>query len=286
VTPYRRALADPAFRQAVEEHYAGRLPVLDALRWFEGDELPRDDRAASPYEGLDARRAALYRADADRTEAARVAALLVERDEERAAIRSAVEAAEGRRGPGRPSPARDDAGKALRRARRAWPVLLLAVPAAVAAFLAGSALGPAVGQRIEPLPSIAAAQVPDPVVLKATGAGALAVFARDQVRSDVPIATPTGDLVAPSFRRLAVLQGTGVVLYAARTTQGQVCLVAITVDAHITATCSLDTDFRLTPCSIDVSVTKDPTTDDPKDTRTEIAATWSYDGALRAGAVS
>lgn len=283
---YGRALADPAFRRAFEEHYAGRHPVLDALRWFEGDAPTGEEGPSSPYEGLEARRAALYRPDADRAEAARVAALLVERDEERAAVRSAVEAAESRVQPFRHRPATDDAGPGTPRARRAWPVLLLAVPAVVGAFVAGAALGPVVGQRVEPLPSIAAAQAPDPVVVKPTGAGAVAVFARAQELSDVPIATPNGDLIAQSFRRLAVLSGPGVVLYGAQTTEGQICLVAITVDAHITATCSRNADFRLTPFSIDLSVTKDPATDDPKDTRTEIAATWSYDGGLRAGAVS
>ncbi len=284
MSPYGRALADPAFRRAVEEHYAGRHPVLDALRWFGDDAQAGEEGRPSPYEGLEARRAALYRPDADQAEAATVAALLVERDEERAAVSAAVAAAEA--GAARPHPAEDGVGRVPRPARPAWVVLLLAVPAVVAAFLAGTALGPVVGQRVEPLPSIAAAQAPDPVVVKPTGAGAVAVFARAQKLSDVPIATPDGDLIAQSFRRLAVLRGPGVVLYGAQTTEGQICLVAITVDAHITATCSRDADFRLTPCSIDLSVTKDPVTDDPMDTRTEVVATWSYDGALRAGAVS
>jgi hypothetical protein len=286
MSPYRRALADPAFRRAVQEHYAGRHPLLDALRWFEGEAPSGEEGPPSPYEGLEGRRAALYRPHADQAEAARVAALLVERDEERAAVSSAVEAAEGGARPVRHRPAEDDAGPAPRRARPSWAVVLLAVPAAIAAFVAGSALGPVVGQRVEPLPSVAAAQQPDPVVVKPTGAGAVAVFARAQELSDVPIATPDGDLIAQSFRRLAVLRGPGVVLYGAQTTEGQICLVAITIDAHITATCSRDADFRLTPSSIDVSVTQDPATDDPKGTRTEIVATWSYDGALRAGAVS
>jgi hypothetical protein len=286
MTPYRRALADAAFRRAVEGHYRGRHPVLDVLSWFEGDGGGGDDGAPSPYEGLEARRAALYRADADRAEVQAVARLLAERDEERTAVRSAVAAAEQRAAPVRPRDTGEQAADAVRTKPRAWPVLLLVVPAVVAAFAAGSALGPVIGQRAVPVPTIAAAQVPDPVVLRPTGGGALAVFDRFQVRADVPTATPEGDLVEPSFRRLIALTGTGVVLYGARTTEGQVCLVAITVDAHISATCSRDAEFRVTPFSIDVSVTKDPTTDDPRDTRTEIAATWSYDGSLRAGAVS
>ncbi|HET6826005.1 MAG TPA: hypothetical protein VFH64_08785 [Amnibacterium sp.] len=282
MTPYRRALADPVFRRAVEEHYAGRHPVLDALRWFEGD--AGEEGPPSPYEGLEARRAALYRPDADEAEAARVAALLVERDEERAAVLSAVEAAEGGAHPVFRRPPED--GRGARRALPAWAVLLLAVPAVIAAFVAGTALGPVVGQRVEPPPSVTAAQAPEPVVVKPTGGGAVAVFARPQQLSDVPTTTPDGDLIAQSFRRLAVLRGPGVVLYGAQTTEGQICLVAITIDTHITATCSRDADFRLTPCSIDMSVTKDPESDDPRDTRTEIAATWSYNGALRASAVS
>lgn len=285
MNPYRRALADPAFRRAVEEHYAGRHAVLDALRWFEGD-APEEEGTPSPYEGLDARRAALYRPHADEEEAATVAALLVERDEERAAIRSAVEAAGDGARLVLPRSPHGAVRPAARRPHSPWPVLLLAVPAVVAAFVAGSALGPIVGQRVESLPSMAAAQTPNPVVVRPTGGGALAVFTRPQALSDVPTTTPDGDLIAQSFRRLAVLRGPGVVLYGAQTTEGQVCLVAITIDTHITATCSRDADFRLTPCSIDMSVTKDPESDDPKDTRTEIAATWSYDGALRATAVS
>ena len=282
MNPYGRALADEPYRRAVEAHYRGRHPVLDALRWFadDGDPLGADG-APSPYAGLDARRAALFRPGADPAEGERVAALLAERDEERAAIHSALEAADVRG-----LALRADPATSARRRMRAWPVLLLALPAVVAAFVAGAALGPAIGQRVEPLPSIAAAQVPDPVVLKPTGGGALAVFARAQHRSDVPIITPDGDLVGTSFRRLVVLAGPGVVLYAARTTEGQVCLVAITIDAHITASCAGDADFKTTPASLDISVTKDPATDDPKDVRTEIAATWSYDGSLRAGAVS
>lgn len=284
MNPYRRALADGAFRRAVEAHYRGRHPVLDALRWFEDDEEQDAAGIPSPYAGLDARRAGLYRPGAGQEEGDRVAELLAERDEERAAVRSALDAADVR-SLRTPAEAADPATPAHRR-WRTWSVLLLTVPAVVAAFVVGSALGPAIGQRVEPLPSIAAAQVPDPVVLKPTGGGALAVFARAQQRSDVPIATPDGDLVATSFRRLVVLAGPGVVLYAARTTEGQVCLVAITIDAHITASCAQDADFRTTPASLDISVTKDPATDDPKDVRTEIAATWSSDGSLRAGAVS
>lgn len=286
MSPYRRALADPAFRRAVEEHYGGPHPVLDALRWFEDDAPAGEQALPSPYEGLEARRAALYRPDADQVEAATVAALLAERDEQRAAVSAAVAAADGGARVVRSRPAEGDAGRVPRPARPAWVVLLLAVPAVVAAFVAGSALGPVVGQRAEPLPSIAAAQAPDPVVVKPTGAGAIAVFSRAQRLSDVPIATPDGDLIAQSFRRLALLRGPGVVLYGAQTTEGQICLVAITIDSHITATCSRIADFRRTPSSIDLSVTKDPATDDPKDVRTEVVATWSYDGALTARAVS
>jgi hypothetical protein len=283
MSPYRRALRDDDFRRAVEQHYRGRHPVLDALRWFEDDGPAGEALASSPYAGLDARRASLYRPDADRAEAAEVAALLAERDEESAAVRTAVDAAEARTSPVRERAPQDEDGG---RRRPAWPILLLAVPAVVAAFAAGSALGPAIGERADPAPSIAAAEAPETVVLTPTVGGALAVFTRAQQRSDVPIATPDGDLVATSFRRLVVLKGTGVVLYGARTTEAQVCLVAITVDAHITATCSQDADFRLTPFSLDTSVTRDPASDDPRDARTEVMATWSYDGSLRAGAVS
>ncbi|MGN6743435.1 MAG: hypothetical protein ACTHJL_09095 [Amnibacterium sp.] len=281
MSPYRRAVADPAFRRAVEQHYRGRHPVLDALRWFECDDADAGEGAPSPYAGLDGRRAALYRPGGDPAEAALVASLLAERDDERSAVRTAVEHADAAL---RERPMRRAEAAATR--RRAWPVLLLAVPVAVAAFLGGSALAPAIGQRVEPLPSVAAAQTPTSVELAASPGGADAVFARDQQRSDVPIATPDGDLVAETFRRLAVLEGTGVVLYGARTTEGQVCLVAITIDAHITASCARDVDFRRTPASIDISVTKDPATDDPADTRTEVTATWWHDGTLRAGAVS
>jgi len=275
MSPYRRALRDPAFLAAVTERWSGSLPALDALRGLD------DDEEGSPYTGLDARRAVLYRPDADPAEGAEVARLLRERDELRALVAAVL------RDPGpRVTPLPVDPAAPAPRSRRAWPVLLLAVPVAVAAFAGGLLLGPALGSRAQALPSIAPAQLPEPVVVRPAGADALAVFTRAPHATDHPDVAPQGDLAATSFRRLASLPGAGLDLYAARTGGDQVCLVAVTVDAHLTASCTDPEDFRGTPLALDLSVTKDPATDDPKDTRTEIEATWSFDGTVRAGAVS
>jgi len=274
MSPYRRALHDPAFLGAVETRWSGGLPALDALRAL-------DDEEGSPYAGLDARRAGLYRPGADPAEGAEVARLIRERD----ALRDAVAAALQDPRAGTPAVV-VGAAASVQRTRRAWPVLLLAVPAAAAAFAGGLLLGPALGSRAEVLPAIAPAQLPEPVVVRPAGADALAIFTRTRHITDRPIVAPEGDLVATSFRRLVTLQGAGVDLYAARTGGDQVCLVAVTVDAHLTASCANPEDFRGMPLTIDLSVTKDPSTDDPKDTRTEVEATWSFDGTVRAGAVS
>ena len=276
MTPYRRALRDPAFLSAVAERWTGSRPPLDALRG-----LDDSDEEGSPYAGLDARRAALYRPGADPAEGAEVARLIRERDELRGVVAAVLQDAGARAAP---IPA--DPAATVPRSRRAWPVLLLAVPAAAAAFAGGLLLGPALGSRAEVLPIIAPAQLPEPVVVRPAGADALAIFTRARHFTDRPIVTPEGDLVATTFRRLVTLQGAGVDLYAARTDGDQVCLVAVTVDAHLTASCADPEDFRGTPLTIDLSVTKDPSTDDPKDTRTEVEATWSFDGTVRAGAVT
>jgi len=274
MSPYRWALHDPAFLRAVEARWSGGLPALDALRAL-------DDEDGSPYAGLDARRAALYRPGADPAEGAEVARLIRERD----ALRDAVAAALQDPGALVPSVG-GGAAASVPRSRRTWPVLLLAVPVAAAAFAGGLLLGPALGSRAAVLPTIAPAELPEPVLVRPAGADALAVFTRAPHATDHPIVAPGGDLLATSFRRLAALPGVGVDLYAARTKESEVCLVAVTVDAHLTASCADPQGFRRTPCSIDLSVTKDPETDDPKGTRTEIEATWSFDGTLRAGAVS
>ncbi|HEY8317368.1 MAG TPA: hypothetical protein VIG76_00900 [Amnibacterium sp.] len=275
MNPYRRALDDPAFLSAVDERWTGRVPTLEALRGLD------DEEEGSPYAGLDARRAALYRPGADPAEVAEVARLIRERDELRAVVAAVLEDAGAGAAPVAIGPR-----ASVRPPRRAWPVLLLAVPAAAAAFAGGLLLGPALGSRAEVLPTVAPAQLPAPVVVRPAGADALAIFTRTRHITDRPIVAPEGDLVATSFRRLVTLQGAGVDLYAARTGGDQVCLVAVTVDAHLTAACADPEDFRAMPLTIDLSVTKDPSTDDPKDTRTEVEATWSSDGTVRAGAVS
>jgi len=184
-----------------------------------------------------------------------------------------------------PVPAATPSRPARRRA--SWAVLVLALPAAAVAFLAGLLIGPRIGPDPGPAPTVGAAELPVPVVTKASPDGALGLLARTQRAADRPSAVPAqSGLVAASFRRLAALPGPGVVLYGARTTGKQVCLVAVAIDEHLTATCASAADFRGTPFSLDLSVAKDPASDDPKDTRTEIAATWSWDGSLRAGAVA
>ena len=265
MSPYRRALDDPAFLSAVDERWTGGVPTLEALR-----SLDDDDDARSPYAGLDARRAALYQPRADPAEVAEVARLIRERDELRAVVAAVLEDARAGAAPVAVGPP-----ASVRPARRAWPVLLLAVPAAAAAFAGGLLLGPALGSRADVLPTIAPAQLPEPVVVRPAGADALAIFTRTRHITDRPIAAPEGDLVATSFRRLVTLQGAGVDLYAARTGGGPG--VSRRGDRRRPPHRSLrgPGDFRGSPLTIDLSVTKDPSTDDPKGARTEVEATWS-----------
>src|SRR5206468_5108920 len=85
MSPYRRALRDPAFLGAVAERWSGSRPPLDALRGLD------DDEEGSPYAGLDTRRAALYRPGVDPAEGAEVGRLIRERDELRAVVAAVLQ---------------------------------------------------------------------------------------------------------------------------------------------------------------------------------------------------
>ena len=180
-------------------------PPLDALRGLDDD----DDDGGSPYAGLAARRAALLRPGADPAEGAEVARLIRERDELRAKV-AAVLQDQGARAASipvdpaaDPSHARGGRGRCSARVPRPQ------------AFAGGLLLGPALGSRAEVLPTIALAQLPEPVVARPKGGRACDLHEYAHI-TDRPIVTPEGDLVATSFRRLVTLQGAGVNLYAAR----------------------------------------------------------------------
>lgn len=285
MSPVERALADPVFLAAVEEHYEGPGDALDALRLLHDPDAPDPSGRPFPFAGLEERRALLYRPGADPAAAADLARLIELRETMRSAARAAVAAVPAAladrmaAAPERPS--------RLRGPRRVWPILAATPLVAAIAFLCGAAVGPSIGARPQPAATVGPAQLPEPVVVHPEGAqDALGIFGRRQAADDAPAVRPDGNLLGSTFRRLVSLPGPGVDLYAARTSDAQVCLVAVTIDAHLTASCASTADFRASPCSLDVSVTRDPVTDDATDTRTEIAASWSFDGTLRAGAVS
>lgn len=287
MTPYERAVADPAFLAAIAARYAGPGEVLDALHWLDDPEAPGVSGEPSPFAGIEQRRARLYQPGADPAEAADLARLIAVRDATVSAVNAALDGMEAAGSPGARDPDPTERPARVRGPRRAWPILAATPLVAAIAFLCGAAVGPSLGARPQPAPTVGPAQVPEPVVIQPGGEqNALGIFGRPQAPDDKPAVRPEGDLAGGTFRRLAFLAGPGVELYAARTSDAQVCLVAVTANAHLTASCASTADFQTAPCSIDVSVTKDPETDDPKDTRTEVAASWSFDGTLRAGAVS
>lgn len=254
---WERVAADPALLSAVRARYAGSGDVLDQLWWLEhpGDASPGG--ALDPAVRLERDRQARYRPGA-----APVDTDAVHRDEaavadDRAAARQAlVEAAAELPRPVAAAPPGRAGGVAVR----------TVAGALVAALAVGAVAGFAIGHVIGVRP-----------------AAALAVFDRAQRQDDRPPGTaPLPSItVRSSLRRLGSSATTGVEVYAMRSRDGRVCMVAVVHAVRYLETCATDAAFDVDGLSMRFEAAVDPIDDSGVSADQEIEPTWSPDGSLR-----
>jgi hypothetical protein len=111
---------------------------------------------------------------------------------------------------------------------------------------------------------------------------ALAVFDRAQRTDDLPpsVADVPRSVTRASMRYLASSTTTGVAVYAARTKDRRVCLIAIVLAARFTATCATEDGFAASGLSLAVQATVDPQNDSGFAALQEVDPTWSPTGRI------
>ncbi len=265
--------------RAFARHWHGGGDPADVLRRHDaGEDRPDGDLAAR----LETARRAVYAPGADEDARSRLDAVRAEADAWRRAVDTAIAAASaesGREhlapdadaGPGAP-PGREAAVRGRGRIIRLTPlVLVAAVLAAAVVFLGGLATGTQVRAGS---PAVTLSPSPDPRLRLA------AVFSRPMTREDRPDADVGTYLQISTFRLLSANSTASVSLYAARSTDHLVCLVAVGADARVLGTCVPQTLFAKAPLRLDFNVTHDPTDDSGSDRRLEVVASWSADGQV------
>lgn len=253
---WERVAADPALLSAVRARYAGSGDVLDQLWWLEhpGDASPGG--ALDPAVRLERDRQARYRPDAEPVDAD-----AVHRDEaavaqDRAAARQALVEAAALPRPVTAAPAGRAGGFGGR----------TVAGALVAALAVGAVAGFAIGHVISVRP-----------------AAALAVFDRAQRQDDRPPGTAPlpSTTMRSSLRHLGSSATTGVEVYAMRSRDGRVCMVAVVHAIRYLETCATDAAFDVNGLSMRFEAAVDPIDDSGVSADQEIEPTWSPDGLLR-----
>jgi hypothetical protein len=252
---WERVAGDPALLAALRRRYTGSGDVLDRLWWLEHPGATAPSGAEDPAAALERTRRGLYRPGADPQGSQRLARAEEAVAADRAAVTRALEEVDAER------PA--DRSSAVARVPRASRALLAG--AVAAALLLGAAAGFAAGRFVRP------------------GAPALQVFDRAQREADRPPSSARlPDTVRrSSLREVGSASSSGTVLYAARATDGRVCLVAVVLAADAVLTCSTDTAFAEAGLSLGFEALIDPTDDSGTIRTQQISVVWRPDGAVR-----
>jgi len=279
--PYDLALTDPVFRAAAAAAHTGRWNLLDALWWEWHPEEPAPTGSPSPISRLRALQRRVFAADGDaagdHAVAEEVRELETEIVAERAAITAAIVAARAdleRRtddrshgGPASgdpagstdgstagdpvadPAPTADAAGRPAARPGRRRLLLALAL---AAALIAAAVLGGVLGTRLTvsghgPAGSPAASATAEPP------ANPAALFAQAQRPEDVPAVAVSAVFEPDSFRYLGSAGGLAEAnlvgpspFYAARTTDGLICLLAVPEGSGYLSTCAAEFAYPAT----------------------------------------
>jgi hypothetical protein len=309
MTPAERAGADPEFAAAVRSAYSGALDVGDALVWLESPLRPGPTGAPSPAVRVAALRAAVYAQDAASDAVQRYEAASAGWDAELRAIRSAVDAQPAEPATESPGPADDspreapavgspivaESGTARFEAaavavdveprrstlRRFWPGFVAAATAVLVVFGAGmwigASAGGSAGAHASPKPSATSEGEAAGNSILLTD-GPLSMFVRGQTAADRPT-TPVGNqLVLSSFRLVETLSDLGARAYAATNRDGNVCLVVITAETRVSASCTTVFAFSKSGITLDMTISRDPTDDSGKNTEVETLFTWKPAG--------
>jgi hypothetical protein len=253
---WERVAADPELLAALRRHDAGPDDPLDRLWWAEHPGEPTPAGLPDPSRGIEEARRALYRPDAspsaaDEVERAREA----DADSVRS-VRRALAAADLEVLGVAPS-ARSSVG-----ARPARRTILGAV---VAAVLIGAAGGWAAGRFTAGPPS-----------------SAPTVFARAQQPDDRPpaIAELPHAVVPASTRLLGSSSASGTSMYAARTVDDRVCLLAVVLARYVVGSCTTASGFARAGLSLTFPTTVDPQDDSGPAAPQQLSPTWSPEGDL------
>lgn len=282
-TAYDRARGDSAFLERFTLAYRGGDDPLDALWWHEHPESRAPSGAPPRAAELAELRRAVYAPGADRALAARYRRLQARLEQERAAVRDALAAAEQPEGRSRATEAapaasiEPTAGSRSVPRTRAGVVVALA---ATAAFAAGVLVAPALGRGAAPAPSAAPTPSPTasaPLLSSASGSGsALAIFGEPQRDVDRPAVGTDARLLPQTFHRLQAMPTLGIDVYAAEDTYGDVCLVALSVEAHLTASCTPNAASRAAPLRLTVRADRYRDVFTKTGEQVDLTVTWGF----------
>lgn len=253
---WERVGADAPLLAALRRHHAGSGDPLDQLWWAEHPGEPTPSGTPDPADAVEAARRSLFQRDAGTGAAADVerAASAVATDRE--AARVALAAAEQER-------ARSTTPPLPPRSRR--PTRIVLAGAVVAALLVGGGVGFTTGR-----------------FARATAPQALGVFHRAQRADDRPpsVADVPTFITRSTLRYLDSSTTTGVAVYAARTRDERICLIAIVLAARFTATCTTDEGFAASGLSLAIQAAVDPQNDAGFAELQEVHPTWSPAGRV------
>ena len=281
---WERVAADAALLDRVRRAYTGEGDAADHLWWLDHPGEPGPSGSPDPAEQLHRARVELYRPDPPGTASKRVAALERRIETDRAAVRAALDVA-----------VRQDAAPAPAAVPVPVPVPVASEPGPTGPP-ARAALAPAphaaADLRRSPRYRVAGALVVallaggvlGALIARGTGApsaAALSVFATRQQEED-----RTGDRVLPRFvepgstRLLGTSTTTGLRAFAARTRDGDVCLLGVVLESRFLASCTSREGFAAGGLRLVLQAEVDPEDDSGVIRPRQIEPTWSPEGTF------
>ena len=291
---YERARKDPSFLLAVRTAYVGTGDVLDALWWQSHPDQTSPAGTASPSVRRRKLQRQIFAADGDSANNAAAAKQLAQLDcefrSEHEALTRALAVVGGGVAPAvddpiEPADADVDAEAPLPTSTRSRLLLGAGLILAVTIGAVAGAQFTDAGTSAAPIP-IATAKP----TTTGTRAPALTRLDLPQTTADAPTAEVPGGFVVDSFRLLGTPPGylgpsDSVAIYAARTTSGMVCLIALGGEVGHLATCVPDSNFPTTGLRLYWLGTLDYLSDAGVASTTPINwdAVWKPDGSFESG---